>query len=68
MQYAGCIILFAEVLILFICAVFQLSYLPNNILELHPSAGQKYGSQRVLNQGSRQDEGEQSIPLSEMPL
>ena len=50
------------------CCVSAQLHLLNDVLRLHPSGGQKYGSRKVLHQGRREEEGEQSIPLLEMPL
>jgi hypothetical protein len=40
---------------------------PFSCLEMHPSRGQKYVSQRLLNLGCREDEGEQSMALLHLP-
>ena len=39
----------------------------NGFLEVHPSGGQRNGSQRVLNRNWRDEEGEQSTPLLQLP-
>ena len=37
------------------------------VLGVHPSRGPKNGSRRVLNRDRREDEGEQSTPLIQLP-
>jgi hypothetical protein len=39
----------------------------NGVLGAHPSGGRKDGSRMVLNRGCREDEGEHSTPLSQLP-
>jgi hypothetical protein len=39
----------------------------NGVLGVHPSGGRKDGSRRVLSRDCREDEGEQSTPLLQLP-
>jgi len=57
--YASCVKLHTEIGALHACCISVHHYAQNSFLGVHPTGGQKDGSQRVLNWYCREDEDEQ---------